>query len=1149
MILALVAALVGCTKAAPQLEQLGLASKTTTIPEPFVIFSGAPSGSSNLSSLNIGIAGANVGKYRYKIGLSASTNCSDPSGYSADLAITTPITDSMSSFSDGDHIILCAFGLNGTRVQSIASFVTWSKDVSSPTIMAADFLEADGVYRVGATLTVKLTFNENVSVTGVPQLKMSTNSLADYWTGSGTNQLMFRYTVAASDNNGDFDYKNATSLTSYMGAGTIKDAAGNNADTTLPSTGSTIADSRAVVLDNIAPTFSGTVNHSTYYNSATQSPTLSWPSASDGGSGVTSYWVSVGTSPGTTDVVAWTNVGNTDNTQLSSLSLSNGVSYFPQVKAADAAGNMSAAVSGAAWIVDTSPPTTPGSFSDGEFEYSLAQSPTFSWNASTDTGGSGLDHYELAIGTSAGGTNLVNWTSVGTGTTYTASSLSLARGQTYYASIRAVDAIGNVSNAVNGDGWAVAKPMWVTDNTVRSAEKVGSKLYIGGDFTTIGPASANGVTLSASTGRVPSNFQYWNRPDGLVQAVIPDGAGGWFIGGNFLNVGSVARTRLAHINADGSLDTSWVASANGAIYALELSGGTLYVSGNFTQVNSTGRFYIAAVSATTGSLLGFNPAANAQVTGLQISGTTLFAGGSFSNIGGQTRAGLAAIDTTTGNATSWNPSCTGCTAPIAFKLIGSTLYVGGSMASVTVGGASRKHAFGLDTTTAVATSWDPQPSSIIQSFATDGTYLYIAGSFTSISGSSRNRIAKYALGPMTLQSWYPTGGANNSINAIAVLGSTLYATGSFSAFAGQTRKNLVAVDTFSGSVLSTWKPEIMQPISMKSLVSDGTDLYLGGIYTNAGAITRNYAAAIDILSGEPTSWDPNMNAMVTAVKTAGGKIFLAGNFSSVNGGTARSYLAAYDLATEALDSMSPTFDSFILGLESDGSRIFANGTFSTVNGTFRNSICALNIATGALDSWNPLPNNIVNAAKIFNNKMYIGGAFTAVGGNSAYQYLSAIDLTTGTPTAWTPTLNGAVDDISFMGTTAYVVGGFTYLNGSPRNYAGAVDTVTASNLSWSPNMGAGTTVTTALGSNMYLGGFVSTANGSSIVSAVAVSATGSANTNIGTWNPNLGGGSTVMKMLPFGNYMLILGNYYSINALDFYRHIAPVSVSTGLLPY
>ena len=66
--------------------------------------------------------------------------------------------------------------------------------------------------------------------------------------------------------------------------------------------------------------------------------------------------------------------------------------------------------------------------------------------------------------------------------------------------------------------------------------------------------------------------------DGDIHAVISDGAGGWFIGGSFANVGGLPRARLARINADLSVHP-WNPGPNNTVYCLHRSGSTVYIGG------------------------------------------------------------------------------------------------------------------------------------------------------------------------------------------------------------------------------------------------------------------------------------------------------------------------------------------------------------------------------------------------------------------------------------------------------------------------------------------------------------------------------------------------------------------------------------------
>ena len=101
--------------------------------------------------------------------------------------------------------------------------------------------------------------------------------------------------------------------------------------------------------------------------------------------------------------------------------------------------------------------------------------------------------------------------------------------------------------------------------------------YLGGGFTTIGPNSGTGAPLDASTGSLAASFPKVNH------AIKADGSGCWYIGGDFTTVGGLARNRLAHITAAGTVDV-WNPNADNSVWALAVSGSTVYVGGNFTTL-------------------------------------------------------------------------------------------------------------------------------------------------------------------------------------------------------------------------------------------------------------------------------------------------------------------------------------------------------------------------------------------------------------------------------------------------------------------------------------------------------------------------------------------------------------------------------------
>ena len=89
---------------------------------------------------------------------------------------------------------------------------------------------ASGVYRIGDDVEVTVTFSENVTVTGSPQLELaigSNNRTAEYDSTDGSAAI-FSYTVAEGDSDSDGIAVAANKLT--LNGGSIKDDADNDAN-------------------------------------------------------------------------------------------------------------------------------------------------------------------------------------------------------------------------------------------------------------------------------------------------------------------------------------------------------------------------------------------------------------------------------------------------------------------------------------------------------------------------------------------------------------------------------------------------------------------------------------------------------------------------------------------------------------------------------------------------------------------------------------------------------------------------------------------------------------------------------------------------------------------------------------------------------
>lgn len=79
------------------------------------------------------------------------------------------------------------------------------------------------------------------------------------------------------------------------------------------------------------------------------------------------------------------------------------------------------------------------------------------WSGFADLG-SGIAQYQWAIGSTPGSANIQAFTSVGFATNATATNLTLVNGTTYYVSVRAIDAVGNIGLPAVSDGIQVVTP-------------------------------------------------------------------------------------------------------------------------------------------------------------------------------------------------------------------------------------------------------------------------------------------------------------------------------------------------------------------------------------------------------------------------------------------------------------------------------------------------------------------------------------------------------------------------------------------------------------------------------------------------------------------------------------------------------------------
>jgi hypothetical protein len=241
---------------------------------------------------------------------------------------------------------------------------------------------------------------------------------------------------------------------------------------------------------------------------------------------------------------------------------------------------------------------------------------------------------------------------------------------------------------------AAPSSSWQTNASAMTVAYANGTVYVGGRFTSVRPPGAAAGTnetprtylaaFDASSGQLITSFNH--TFDNLVWeiAASPDGSR-IYVGGDFTTVDGVSRQRLvAFDTSTGAVVNGWGARSDWRVNALATYGNTVYIGGSMHFINGTARTGLGAVTGDTGALLPWAPTADGDVDALAVAkdGSKVFVGGKFNNISGTAHHAIASLDPTSGALipfpaeTAVPPVTPSCTSNVRdFSVDSTTVYV------------------------------------------------------------------------------------------------------------------------------------------------------------------------------------------------------------------------------------------------------------------------------------------------------------------------------------------------------------------------------------------------------------------------------------------------------------------------------------------
>lgn len=699
---------------------------------------------------------------------------------------------------------------------------------------------------------------------------------------------------------------------------------------------------------------------------------------------------------------------------------------------------------------------------------------------------------------------------------------------------------------------------FTTDGPVHAMHEENGTLYVGGSFNTAGPNTGGAVPVNLADTKLASAFP---RVNGIVFVILPDGAGGWFLGGAFDRVGDQPRRSLARIKPDLTVDAAWKAQVDGgdsvAVRAMVLEQGTLFVGGDFTKIGGAARSSLASVNAATGAVLDWNVPVTGTVFTMASAGGWLHLGGAITSIAGQSRTNLGAVDVASRKAAPWDPAASD---PVrAMAIYGDRVYVGGGFTNLA--GVQRFAIGALDRITGQLAPWLPQminPFDFSRSAAAvkalavspDGGVIFAGGTFSYFGArGSRNGLAALSSTNAQLTSWNPFGttAIPVEIHAMALAGSNLFVSGVFTNLGRGTNSHLVALDKTTGLAAPGWFASALPaPPSILALATQGGTLYAGGAFTSFGGERRNNAAAFDAATGRLKPWNPSIDGRVLAVTRIGDAVYLGGEFRSVNR-VSRSNLAAVDAESGGLLNSNIASPSGIRVMAARGSTLYVGGGFRSFGGQPRNYVAAIETIGGTVSGWNPAllgsPGAYVSGIAIRDNTVYLAGNFTNAGGLGR-NHLAAIDAFTSKAAAWNPDADGPVSALALEGNTIYVGGFFSKIGVQARAGAAALQLASGKLTPWRPEIEGAVEAIAASSNTIFAGGTFALVGGAAQNALAGLSPDAGA---LLAWNPKVSGLNppSILSLLVRNGQLFVGGEFVRIGG-EAIQGLAALRLGSGL---
>jgi hypothetical protein len=211
-----------------------------------------------------------------------------------------------------------------------------------------------------------------------------------------------------------------------------------------------------------------------------------------------------------------------------------------------------------------------------------------------------------------------------------------------------------------------------------------------------------------------------------------------------------------------------------------------------------------------------------------------------------------------------------------------------------------------------------------------------------------------------------TTGTTEQVRQLAQCGSTMYAVGSFTSIKRfstvYARNNAFSFGAVSPFKVTAWNPNVNGVVNSVAFSADCSVAYLGGQFTAVGGTAVKNIAAVSTSTGAViTTFAHSASGQVETLLRVGSHLLTGGYFTAINGSSANPYFTSLNTTTGKDDGflhLAISGNYQFPGVSSNATRVFnqqlshggtldlVEGDFTSVGGQPRQQIFMLNVSGG-----------------------------------------------------------------------------------------------------------------------------------------------------------------------------------------------------------